>query len=178
MAQTRWVSAWHHTDPKKFPRDFLGLLARQHAQNFRLWHLEDHTRDTQASDAEIARAKRKIDVLNQERNDLTEKIDDYLFCALREQRIAMNPKAPLNSETPGSMIDRCSIMALKIYHMQEEVLRVSSEQQKKRATRRLKILLQQRTDLISCLSSLMREVRLGRRRFKRYRQFKMYNDPL
>ena len=90
----------------------MALALAQHRANFDLWHEEDKARDPAATDAEIAAVKHAIDGLNQRRNDLVEKIDELLLTLAGEQ----NPDAPLHSETPGLMIDRLSILALKIYH--------------------------------------------------------------
>lgn len=153
-----------------------GLMAigiAQHRANFDLWHEEDKARCPGASDAEITRVKHAIDSLNQRRNDLMEKIDLWLLDHLEQ-----NESAPLHSETPGIMIDRLSILALKIYHTREETHRDSAtETHRQRNRRRLAQLEEQRADLAACLDALWAEVLAGTRRFKLYRQMKMYNDP-
>jgi Protein of unknown function (DUF4254) len=127
----------------------------------------------EAPDAEIARVKKAIDVLNQRRNDLVEKMDMWLI-----ERLEQDPVAPLHSETPGLMVDRLSILALKIYHTREEAHRVSAtEGHRLRNVDRLTLLEEQRKDLAECLDALWAEVLQGTRRFKLYRQLKMYNDP-
>lgn len=152
----------------------MGLAEAQHRANFDLWHEEDKARDPGASDAEIAAVKHAIDRLNQLRNDLVEKLDGMLLTLAGEQ----NPGAPLNSETPGLMIDRLSILALKIHHTEEETHRESAtEAHRQKNTARLAVLKEQRSDLAGCLDTLWSEVRAGTRRFKLYRQMKMYNDP-
>lgn len=177
-AQMQWVAGWHEEEPQSLADDFMGLIANQHLQNFRLWHKEDLARIPDAGDSVIADVKRDIDRLNQQRNDLIEKIDEFLLSWMHGEGVTMNSDAPLNSETPGSMVDRSSIMALKIYHMKEETLRDSAdEDHRKKATRRLKTLELQRADLLNCLYCLFREIEQGTRQFKVYRQFKMYNDP-
>jgi hypothetical protein len=151
----------------------MALAMAQHQANFELWHEEDKVRAPKVSDAEIARVKRAIDGLNQRRNDLVEKMDLWLMESL-EQEIA----APLHSETPGLMIDRLSILALKIYHTREEAHRASAtEAHRLRNVGRLALLEEQRDDLAGCLDVLWAEVLQGTRRFKLYRQMKMYNDP-
>lgn len=177
-AQLACVAQWHDKEPETLPEDFGGLVAEQHLQNFRLWHKEDIARIPDTGDDIIAGVKRDIDKLNQRRNDLIEKLDEFLLIWLDRAGIKMNPDAALNSETPGSMIDRCSIMALKIYHMQEETMRASAdEEHKAKANERLKTLKLQRADLIDCLCEIFKEIEKGTRQFKIYRQFKMYNDP-
>jgi Protein of unknown function (DUF4254) len=153
-----------------------GLMAiamAQHRANFELWHEEDKARVPKASDGEIAGVKRAIDVLNQRRNDLVEKMDVWLI-----ERLDQRSGAPLHSETPGLMIDRLSILSLKIYHTREESLRMSAtESHRKKNADRLALLEQQREDLAGCLDALWADVLGGTRRFKLYRQMKMYNDP-
>jgi hypothetical protein len=177
-AQLTCVAQWHDKEPETLPEGFAGLVAEQSLQNFRLWHKEDIARIPDTGDDIIAGVKRNIDKLNQRRNDLIEKLDEFLLIWLDRAGIKMNPNAALNSETPGSMIDRCSIMALKIYHMQEETMRDSAdEEHKTKAIDRLETLRLQRADMIDCLCNIFKEIEKGTRQFKIYRQFKMYNDP-
>ncbi len=151
----------------------MALATSQATANFELWHEEDKARAPQVSDAEIVRVKHAIDRLNQRRNDLVEKIDLWLI-----ERLEQEVSAPLHSETPGLMIDRLSILALKIYHTREEANRASAtEEHRARNAGRLALLEEQRSDLASCLDILWAEVLAGTRRFKLYRQMKMYNDP-
>jgi hypothetical protein len=151
----------------------MSLAMAQHRANFELWHEEDKARVPRVSDAEIAQVKRAIDVLNQRRNDLVEKIDVWLI-----ERLEQNDDAPLHSETPGLMVDRLSILSLKIYHTREETRRTSAtEGHRLRNRERLALLEEQRKDLAGGLDALWAEVLQGRRRFKLYRQMKMYNDP-
>src|ERR1700755_2258357 len=153
-----------------------GLMAiamAQHRANFELWHEEDKARVPNVADAEIARVKRAIDGLNQKRNDLVEKMDEWLI-----DRLDQDVAAALHSGTPGLMIDRLSILALKIYHTREEAHRESATQShRQRNAERLALLEEQREDLAGCLDALWAEVLKGTRRFKLYRQMKMYNDP-
>ena len=168
--------AWHGVEDAGYEPSADGLLAiatEQHRANFDLWHEEDKARDPGASNADIAEVKRAIDKLNQRRNDLVEKMDEWLLNGLDE-----NSVAPLHSETPGLMIDRLSILALKIYHTREEANRdTATEAHRVRNARRLGLLEEQRGDLAGCLDTLWAEVLDGKRRFKLYRQLKMYNDP-
>jgi hypothetical protein len=178
----RKTSAWHLAGafPDSTPeadQDWLGLVALQHRANFDLWHIEDEARAPGASDAELAGVKRRVDQTNQRRNDLAEQLDRALLAWL-EVRHLPNPGAPLNSESPGLIIDRLSILALKIYHTREETGRVDVPAGHLERNRlRLEILEQQRADLAGCLDALWRETLAGTRRFKLYRQLKMYNDP-
>jgi hypothetical protein len=157
--------------------DWLGQVARQHRANFDLWHIEDQARVPGATDAELASVKRRIDPANQLRNDLAEGLDHALLAWLTPQELPV-AAAPLHSETPGLMIDRLSILSLKIYHTREEAVRADAPPgHAQRNRQRLAILQEQRADLVKCLEELWRETLAGTRRFKIYRQLKMYNDP-
>jgi len=158
-------------------RDWLLLVTRQHRANFDLWHIEDEARAPGASDAELAGVKRRVDRTNQLRNDLVEELDRTLLAWLEPKNLP-NPSASLNSESPGLIIDRLSIMSLKIYHTREEAGRADAPAgHAERSRDRLVILEQQRADLAACLDALWKETMMGTRRFKLYRQLKMYNDP-
>jgi len=150
---------------------FARLVLDQHQANFDLWHREDEARDPAVSDAVIAQVKHSIDTLNQRRNDLAEQIDLMLL-----ESTQPNPRAPLHSESPGLIIDRLSILALKVFHTEEQLHRSTTEHQDRNRTR-LSVLNEQRADLAGCLDQLWAEVLGGTRRFKLYRQLKMYNDP-
>jgi hypothetical protein len=157
--------------------EWLDAVARQHRANFELWHIEDEARAPDATDAEVARVKRRVDVTNQRRSDLAEELDRALLGWLATQGLP-NPEAELNSEPPGLIIDRLSILALKIYHTREEAGRGDAPAgHAERNRERLAILEQQRADLAGCLDDLWRQTLAGTRRFKLYRQLKMYNDP-
>jgi hypothetical protein len=172
--------AWHEAPGDgdgTAPTDWQALVARQHRANFDLWHIEDLARAPGASDAELAGVKRRVDQTNQRRNDLAEELDRALLGWLETQSLP-DPAASLHSESPGLIVDRLSIMALKIYHTQEEAGRDDAPAgHAERNRERLAILEQQRTDLADCLDALWAETLAGTRRFKLYRQLKMYNDP-
>ncbi len=185
--QDRLTREWHQRPgaPGAGPVDsgagpdaeWLGLVAQQHRANFDLWHIEDEARTAGASDAEIGQVKRRVDVTNQLRNDLVEELDRVMM-GWMEARGLPNPGAPLHSESPGMMIDRLSILALKIYHTREEAERKDAPPgHAERNRERLAILEEQRDDLAGCLDALWRETTGGTRRFRLYRQLKMYNDP-
>ena len=172
---------WHATPQSAAtgePSDpWLALVARQHRANFDLWHIEDEARTPAAGDSQIAAVKRRIDRTNQLRNDLVEQLDRALLDWLAPQKLPHEP-APLHSESPGLIVDRLSILALKIYHTREEAERADASQEHVERNRvRLAILDEQRSDLARCLDDLWREILAGTRRFKLYRQLKMYNDP-
>jgi hypothetical protein len=174
------TACWHREalDIWRPPADPLSsLVARQHLSNFELWHTEDMARTPGVTDAELARVKRRIDETNQRRNDLSEQIDQAMLAALAADSLP-DPGAPLHSESPGLMIDRLSILALKIFHTQEEIDRPQAPRgHADRNRERLAILREQRSDLAGCLHELLTETLARTRRFKLYRQLKMYNDP-
>jgi Protein of unknown function (DUF4254) len=162
------------TDPAA---QWAALVACQHRANFDLWHIEDEARAPGAADSELADVKRRVDTTNQLRNDLAEALDRALIAWLKDRGLP-NPQAPLNSESPGLIIDRLSILSLKIYHTREEIARQDAvEGHAGRNRERLVILQEQRADLAGCLEALWQETLAGARRFKLYRQLKMYNDP-
>jgi hypothetical protein len=178
--QDELTAAWHCASPEEQDQglsDWLARVARQHRTNFDLWHTEDEARTPGATDAELAQVKRRIDTTNQLRNDLVEELDRKLLDWLGPQHLP-DAAAPLNSESPGLIIDRLSILALKIFHTREEAQRADcSEEHVERNQNRLAVLVEQRDDLANCLDSLWLETLAGTRRFKLYRQLKMYNDP-
>jgi len=169
-----YTASWHMSDPDVSEGDF---ILRLHRSNFDLWHLEDRARDTDATDTVIADVKRAIDKTNQHRNDLVEKVDNALMAALATAGLP-NLQSPLHSETPGMILDRLSILSLKIFHTEEETQRRdASEEHRERNRQRLSILQEQRSALTGCLAELWQQVVRGERRFQLYRQMKMYNDP-
>jgi hypothetical protein len=147
-----------------------------HRFNCSLWNEEDLARRTRAADAEIAVNKRNIDRFNQQRNDAMERLDDALLgLAAGAPRL---PSARLSSETAGAMIDRMSILSLKIHHMGLQTRRTDVDDAHRDACRgRLQQLVSQRTDLAACYDRLLDEIAAGTGYFRIYRQFKMYNDP-
>ena len=178
LLQADLVKKWHDQEPSPSLEGFLGLVEKQHLQNFLLWHEEDIARAPDVDDHEIARVKRSIDRLNQKRNDLIEQLDEAIVQAFEKEGIEMATDAPANSETPGNIIDRCSIMALKIYHMKEQTAREDVDQKHlEESLKKVQVLMVQREDLFECLFQLLEDIKNGQRRFRLYKQFKMYNDP-
>jgi selenocysteine lyase/cysteine desulfurase len=150
-------------------------IADNHRCNAGLWREEDLARRTHVPDAEIVANKRAIDALNQRRNDAIERIDAALQAALEE---SMRGAPRQHSETPGMIIDRLSILALKCRAMATESMRQDADPaHAARCRERLAILEVQRDDLGRCLDSLLADCAGGRAWFRLYRQFKMYNDP-
>jgi hypothetical protein len=168
--------------------DLRGWIAVNHFHNRSLWAQEDLARRTRAPDAEIVANKRAIDRHNQARNDAIERIDEFLLAALglvdpatlasALPRSTVAAGARLNSETAGSMLDRISILGLKIAAMHEQAQRQDVDEAHRQSCReRLQRLQQQRADLGACFDELLADAAAGRAYFKVYRQFKMYNDP-
>lgn len=140
------------------------------------WHLEDIIRDPNIDPVEALALKRRIDKSNQDRTDLVEAIDSYFL----EKYSGIKPleNAVINTESPAWAIDRLSILALKIYHMQQEVNRTDTDAaHKAQCTLKLNILLEQRVDLSSAIDQLIADIEAGRKYMKVYKQMKMYNDP-
>jgi hypothetical protein len=175
----RCTVAWHHDVPA-VPASLIGFertVAEQHLANFELWHAEDDARTPEASDHHLASIKRFIDHANQRRNDLSEQCDVFLLNFL-SQRDLPAPSAELHSESPGLILDRLSILSLKLFHTREEVDRADAPAgHRERNLQRLHILAEQRDDLAGALDRLWQQVLNRQRGFKLYRQLKMYNDP-
>jgi hypothetical protein len=120
--------------------------------------------------------KRRIDKSNQDRTDLVELIDSYFFD--KYKGVSALPDATINTESPAWAIDRLSILALKIYHMQQEVERTDTTQEHHdRCQAKLATLLEQKKDLSTAIDQLLADIEAGRRYMKVYKQMKMYNDP-
>jgi Protein of unknown function (DUF4254) len=151
-------------------------IEANHRCNGVLWEQEDLARRRNVPDAEIAANKRTIDVTNQQRNDAIERIDEALLGLLEEIRPRGNARQ--HSETAGAMVDRLSILSLKLHHMRLQTERTDVERAHIEACRlRLKQLNEQRVDLAACFDRLLEEAARGESYFKVYRQHKMYNDP-
>lgn len=140
------------------------------------WHLEDVIRDPNIDPVKALEIKRRIDKSNQERTDLVELIDSYFLD--RYKNITARSDAKINTESPAWAIDRLSILALKIYHMQQEVDRADADQaHHDQCLKKLNILLEQRTDLSTAIEELLLDIESGNKYMKVYKQMKMYNDP-
>lgn len=173
---------WHERSPEPIGEGTLdGLVETQHAANFALWHAEDEARRPFAGDASIAAVKREIDRVNQVRNDTTERLDAFLLARLRAASLqdpSRMERGEQHSETPGMMMDRLSILSLRLFHTREELDREGApEGHRERNAERLATLQEQRDDLARCLEQLWKQVCAGERYFRQYQQLKMYNDP-
>ena len=140
------------------------------------WHYEDIIRDPHIDPIEALALKRRIDRSNQDRTDLVEDIDSYFRQQYNE--VQPLPDARLNTESPAWAVDRLSILALKIYHMREQVQRTdATDEHRSRCQQKLNVLLEQQQDLSLAIDQLLEDIAEGRKYMKVYRQMKMYNDP-
>jgi hypothetical protein len=140
------------------------------------WHFEDLIRDPHIDPIEALQLKRRIDQSNQDRTDLVEQIDSYFRQYYSDVKVLDN--ATINTESPAWAIDRLSILALKIYHMKEQVERTdASEEHRQKCQAKLNVLLEQQVDLSTAIDQLLDDIQAGRKYMKVYRQMKMYNDP-
>jgi hypothetical protein len=172
--QTDLTAEWHQSTPTARGEGLLQLVQENHLRNFSLWHEEDVARRDDLGFEAVYRAKRAIDRFNQERNNFIEEMDRLIVAVLKPAATG----CPRNSETPGMMIDRLSILALKEYHMQEEAVRSdASAQHREKCGEKLARIRVQRQDLTLCVEELLVDIVARRRTFSVYFQFKMYNDP-
>ena len=140
------------------------------------WHLEDIIRNPAIDPSEALQIKRRIDKSNQDRTDLVELIDSYFWDKYKNVKVEADAK--INTESPAWAIDRLSILALKIYHMQQEVeRRDASPEHIEKCREKLRVLLEQRIDLSSAIDQLLLDIESGKKYMKVYKQMKMYNDP-
>lgn len=155
--------------------DIAGLLYRKNWIDTVQWHYEDIIRDPQIDPEAALQLKRKIDASNQDRTDLVEYIDSFFL--KKYQSVQAMDDATINTESPAWAIDRLSILALKIYHMQEEVDRKdASAEHRRTCEQKLQVLLEQKKDLSTAIDQLLVDIEAGKKYMKVYKQMKMYND--
>ncbi|WP_420401457.1 DUF4254 domain-containing protein [Flagellimonas sp.] len=159
-----------------YPKDQVEhLLYRKNWIDTVQWHYEDIIRDPAIEPTAALDLKRKIDASNQDRTDLVEYIDSYFF--QKYQSVQVKEDATINTESPAWAIDRLSILALKIYHMQEEVDRTDASQEHiEKCSAKLAVLQEQKKDLSSAIDQLLADIEAGNKYMKVYKQMKMYND--
>ena len=173
--QDEGIVCWKQDGVLPKETDFLGLVLDNHSFNYRLWVTEDRARRDDMGYEFVYRAKRDIDYFNQQRNNYMEAMDTWLYDALKPSTAT---DCPVHSETPGMMVDRLSILALKIYHMNLQQHRDDvDDKHRAHCEQKKAVLLAQRGQLVVCLQALCDAGVLGERTFKVYHQFKMYNDP-
>jgi hypothetical protein len=175
----RSVKDWHkslteHNNP--YPENsFEYTIYKKNQIDTIQWHVEDEIRRPDLPDNELVKFKRQIDALNQKRTDTVEFLDDMFYNLFK-----VVPKvngARMNSETPAWLLDRMSILELKIYHMEEQTLRTDANSDHiQKCKSKFEILLEQREDLKKCYSEMISDLQQGKKYMKVYRQMKMYND--
>ncbi len=177
------IADYHLTDhvdhpmPVKYQNDkFLSLLYLKNWIDTVQWHLEDIIRDPENDPKYLVEIKRRIDASNQHRTDTVEQIDEYLFEQLKDTKAL--PSARMNSETPAWLLDRMSILQLKIYHFEDQLKRADiSDELRKSVSHKLAVLKVQENDLEVCFDELMEDLLSGKKYMKLYKQMKMYNNP-
>ena len=177
------ISDYHQFDSidqpinNPFEKDsFSHLLYQKNWIDTAQWHMEDVVRNPEIDPVEGLSWKRRIDAQNQVRTDMVEFIDSYFLD--RYKNSSPLPNATINTESPAWAIDRLSILALKIYHMQEEADRPSATTEHRlQCNAKLTVLLGQRADLSTSIDQLIADIEAGKKYMKIYKQMKMYNDP-
>lgn len=179
---TESIDIYHEKDEvdqefnNPYPKgDIEHLLYRKNWIDTVQWHYEDIIRDPNIHPKTALRLKRKIDASNQDRTDLVEYIDSYFL--KKYQSVKIKENATINTESPAWAIDRLSILALKIYHMREEVNRLdASNEHILTCKAKLEVLLEQKKDLSAAIDQLLNDIEGGKKYMKVYKQMKMYND--
>ncbi len=171
--QRQKVIDWHGSENNHDQEGFLKIVADNHWMNYQLWHEEDKARREDKGFEYVYHAKRNIDRFNQARNNVVEALDKTIYEDLKPRE-----NCPVNSETPGMMIDRLSILSLKEYHMEKQTRRQNVEpSHTEQCMQKLSVIRAQIVQLGECLQELFSDIISGKRTFRVYYQFKMYNDP-
>lgn len=169
------IDRWKMEGLSLSQENFLGLVEKNHSYNYQLWHQEDKARREDQGFEFVYQAKRRIDHCNQQRNNFIESMDEWLIKLLSPSQ---NLSCPVHSETPGMIIDRLSIMALKAYHMHLQTIRSGVDKKHQQiCQQKWLIILRQQNQLSLCLQELLNEISAQTRTFHIYHTFKMYNDP-
>ena len=187
-AQRKAVAEWHGAEPETIEVDpqagageFLQqLVLAQHLINFRQWHIEDVARRKDIDAAALAQCKYAIDASNQHRTDAFEAVDEHLVHRLGQfiPPLREGERPRHNTESLGMVVDRLSILALKLFHMEEQTLRTDvADSHRESCSAKFAVLEEQHEDLVQALLELVDDFCLGVKRPKAYYQFKMYNDP-
>lgn len=169
------ILRWKNEGVNLQEEGFLALVEENHAFNYQLWHAEDRARRDDCGAEFVYKAKREIDSYNQQRNNRMEAMDAWIFETLQP---SVSTTTPVHSETPGMMIDRLSILALKAFHMALQTKREEvSDAHREACLKKLAVIHAQQNQLQKCLTIFFKEMTNGARTFRVYHQFKMYNDP-
>lgn len=175
-AYPKWVAAWEAGSALDPSRDAVNALCCElHQYNYTIWNKEDVARRTDVGSEVIAEVKREIDKNNQKRNDTIERVDEWLLAHCYGHLVGL--PLPMRAETPGGVLDRLSIIALKIFYMGRQTERADVGTDHIEAChKKLAILKEQQRDLQAALTGLLDDLDAGKVKFRIYRQFKMYND--
>jgi hypothetical protein len=169
------IITWKNTAITLNEQGLMSAVEANHAYNYQLWQAEDRARRQDMGDTFVVTAKREIDTCNQKRNNQMENMDEHFMQTLNP---APYQNTKVHSETPGMMIDRLSILSLKIYHMDIQAKRQDVDASHRQACEgKLSQLQEQRNQLANCLKDLLIEIQNQTRTFRVYKQHKMYNDP-
>lgn len=175
ILQQKCLVDWKDKGIQLLQKGFLNIVEQNHAYNFKLWHAEDRARRDDKGFEFVYHAKREIDQCNQQRNNAMEAMDQWLYAYLQPELANL---CEVHSETPGMMIDRLSILTLKIYHMDLQANRAGTDSTHQQTCyAKHGILMEQQIQLTTCLAHLFQSIINKTRTFRVYHQFKMYNDP-
>lgn len=174
LVEQLYSGGFKNTGATPIEKTILDLLVA----NFTLWGYEDEARRKDVSDKHIANLKRKIDKENQKRNDIIDTLDALIREDVEKKLGSINQALPMNSENPGSLYDRLTILALRSYHLKKEINRKDAGiAHVERCSKMLGEVQERSSDLLKCLKELMDDIYSGRKKIKSYKQHKLYNDP-
>jgi hypothetical protein len=174
LVEELYGGSFKNTGSTAIEKTILDLLTA----NFTLWGYEDEARRKNVPDSYIAELKRKIDKENQKRNDLIDTLDTVIREDVEKKLGSIDQNLPMNSETPGSLYDRLTILALRSYNLKKEISRKDADiNHIERCSKMLEQIIEKSEDLLKCLKELMDDIYSGRKKIKSYKQHKLYNDP-
>ncbi len=174
LVEELYSGSFKNTGSTAIEKTVLDLLAA----NFILWGYEDEARRKNVPDNYIAELKRKIDKENQRRNDIIDTLDALIRQDVEEKLKSIDQTLPMNSENPGSIYDRLTILALRSYNLKKEINRKDADiAHIEKCSNMLEQVLEKSEDLLKCLKELMDDIYSGKKKIKSYKQHKMYNDP-
>ena len=174
LVEELYNGSFKNTGSTAIEKTVLDLLSA----NFILWGYEDEARRKDVPDSCIAELKRKIDKENQSRNDIIDALDALIRQDVEEKLKSIDQTLPMNSENPGSLYDRLTILALRSYNLKKEINRKDADiAHIERCSNMLEQVLEKSDDLLKCLKELMDDIYSGRKKIKSYKQHKLYNDP-
>ena len=174
LVEDLYNKRFKNTGSTPIEKTILDLLV----SNFTLWGYEDEARRKDTADKYIAEVKRKIDKENQRRNDLIDAIDGLIKQDAKKKLGVIDQGLPMNSENPGSIYDRLTILAIRCYNLKKEINRKDADiSHIERCSKMLEGVQERSADLLKCLKELMDDIYSGRKKIKSYKQHKLYNDP-